>query len=69
MYLLGPVVKGAGFTALLMLMAAISALTTIFVSFLPGRVPRPAVAEGEDSLRARSVGGLGGPSRVPHVTN
>jgi MFS family permease len=40
-YLLGPVVKGAGFTALLLLMAGISALTTIFVSFLPGRVPRP----------------------------
>jgi predicted MFS family arabinose efflux permease len=41
-YLLGPVVKGAGFTALLFLMAAISALTTVFVAFLPGRVPRPA---------------------------
>jgi predicted MFS family arabinose efflux permease len=41
-YLLGPVVKGAGFTALLLLMAAISLLTTIFVAFLPGRVPRPA---------------------------
>ena len=42
-YLLGPVVKGSGFTTLLMLMAAISALTTIFVSFLPGRVPRPTM--------------------------
>ena len=41
-YLLGPVVKGAGFTVLLLMMAGISALTTIFVSFLPGRVPRPA---------------------------
>jgi MFS family permease len=41
-YLLGPVVKGAGFTTLLLLMAGISALTTIFVSFLPSREPRPA---------------------------
>ena len=41
-YLLGPVVKGAGFTTLLLLMAGIAMLTTIFVSFLPGRVPRPA---------------------------
>jgi MFS family permease len=41
-YLLGPVVKGAGFTTLLLLMAGISTLTTLFVSFLPGRVPRPA---------------------------
>ena len=40
-YLLGPVVKGAGFTTLLFLMTGISALTTVFVSFLPGRVPRP----------------------------
>jgi MFS family permease len=41
-YVLGPVVKGAGFTTLLLLMAGISALTALFVSFLPGRVPRPA---------------------------
>ena len=40
-YLLGPVVKGAGFTTLLLLMAGISTLTTIFVAFLPGVVPRP----------------------------
>src|SRR5919109_731944 len=31
-----------------------------------GRVPS-ALAEGADSFRARSVGGLGGPSRAPHV--
>jgi predicted MFS family arabinose efflux permease len=42
-YLLGPVVKDAGFTALLLLMAGISALTAIFVSFLPGRVPHPVM--------------------------
>jgi predicted MFS family arabinose efflux permease len=41
-YLLGPVVKGAGFTTLLLLMAGISALTTVFVLFLPSREPRPA---------------------------
>jgi MFS family permease len=41
-YLLGPVVKGAGFTTLLTMMAGISALTTLFVSFLPGRVEQPA---------------------------
>ena len=40
-YLLGPVVKGAGFTTLLLLMAGISTLTTVFVAFLPGVVPRP----------------------------
>ncbi|MBM4439542.1 MAG: MFS transporter [Candidatus Rokubacteria bacterium] len=39
-YLLGPVVKGAGFTTLLLMMAGISLLTTLFVSALPGRVPR-----------------------------
>ena len=43
-YLLGPVVKGAGFTTLLLLMTGISLLTTVFVAFLPGRVPHPAAA-------------------------
>ncbi len=42
-YLLGPVVKASGFTTLLLVMAGISVLTTIFVSFLPGRVPRLAM--------------------------
>jgi len=42
-YLLGPVVKGSGFTTLLLLMAGISLLTTTFVSFLPGCVPRPVM--------------------------
>jgi MFS family permease len=41
-FLLGPVVKGAGFTTLLLLMTGISVLTTTFIAFLPGRVPRPA---------------------------
>jgi hypothetical protein len=43
-YLLGPTVKAAGFTTLLLLMAGISSLTTLFVSMLPGRVPAPSAA-------------------------
>ena len=42
-YLLGPTVKAAGFTTLLVVMAAIAGVTTLFVSFLPGR-PREAAA-------------------------
>ena len=43
-YLLGPTVKAAGFTTLLLVMAGISSLTTIFVSLLPGRNPSSAPA-------------------------
>jgi MFS family permease len=43
-YLLGPTVKAAGFTTLLVVMAGISTLTTLFVSLLPGRVPSGAPA-------------------------
>ena len=39
-YVLGPVVKAAGFTTLLLLMAGISARRALFVSFLPGEEPR-----------------------------
>src|SRR5687767_6673000 len=42
-YLLGPTVKAAGFSTLLIVMAAISSFTTLFVALLPGRVPSPAV--------------------------
>jgi hypothetical protein len=38
-YLLGPVVKGSGFTTLLLVMAAISTLTALFLSLLPGGLP------------------------------
>jgi MFS family permease len=38
-YLLGPTVKAAGFSALLTVMALISASTTLFVAMLPGRIP------------------------------
>jgi MFS family permease len=37
-YLLGPTVKAAGFSTLLLVMAGISSFTTLFVAFLPGRV-------------------------------
>ena len=43
-YLLGPTVKAAGFSTLLTVMAAISACTTLFVAFLPGRLPVHAAA-------------------------
>jgi MFS family permease len=38
-YLLGPTVKAAGFSTLLLVMAGISAFTTLCVAFLPGRIP------------------------------
>jgi MFS family permease len=41
-YLLGPTVKAAGFATLLLVMATISACTTLFVSMLPGRIPAGA---------------------------
>jgi MFS family permease len=43
-YALGPVVKAAGFTTLLTLLAGISALSALFVAFLPGDLPAPASA-------------------------
>jgi MFS family permease len=41
-YVLGPVVKAAGFTVLLVLMAGISTLSALFVSMLPGESPARA---------------------------
>ena len=38
-YALGPTVKAAGFSTLLMVMAIISACTTLFVAFLPSMAP------------------------------
>jgi MFS family permease len=53
-YVLGPLVKAAGFTALLVLMALISALGALFVSFLPGETrAAPAAAPGGEAV-ARS---------------
>jgi predicted MFS family arabinose efflux permease len=42
-YLLGPTVKAAGFSTLLVVMAGISSFTTLFVAFLPGRVSSATV--------------------------
>jgi MFS family permease len=57
-YVLGPVVKAAGFTTLLVLMATISALSALFVSFLPGEVAAPAasLAPGEAGAEAPARG-------------
>jgi MFS family permease len=43
-YVLGPTVKAAGFGTLLIVMAAISAFTTLCVALLPGRIPATATA-------------------------
>src|SRR6266446_5099474 len=52
-YLLGPTVKAAGFTNLLLIMAGISASTTLFVSLLPGRIPTAAAASASAPAPAR----------------
>jgi MFS family permease len=53
-YVLGPLVKAAGFTTLLVLMATISALGTLFVSFLPGEVLVPSTAAPNTEAAVRS---------------
>ena len=53
-YVLGPLVKAAGFTTLLLLMATISGLGTLFVSFLPGEVPVPSTAAPSEEAAVRS---------------
>jgi MFS family permease len=40
-YLLGPTVKAAGFTTLLLILAGLAAFTTLCVSLLPGQAPTP----------------------------
>ena len=55
-YLLGPVVKASGFTTLLLVMAGISALTTVFVSLLPGMDPRHATAPASVPVGAAAGG-------------
>ena len=52
-YALGPVVKAAGFTVLLTLMAGISALSALFVSFLPGESRAGAEAPSPVQAPAR----------------
>ena len=43
-YLLGPAVKASGFTTLLLVMAAISTLSVLFLSLLPGGLPSAAAS-------------------------
>jgi len=52
-------VKAAGFTTLLVLMALISALGALFITFLPSEMrPSPAVAAGgEDAVRSPARAG------------
>jgi MFS family permease len=53
-YVLGPTVKAAGFSTLLLVMAAISAGTTIFVAMLPGAAPVPRSEEGPPRFAAEA---------------
>ena len=53
-YLLGPMVKAAGFTTLLLLMAGISSLTTLFVALLPGRVSTARDVAAPAALESRA---------------
>jgi MFS family permease len=52
-YTLGPVVKGAGFTTLLLVMAGLAAMTTCFVSMLPGAVRGVEVATSATATASR----------------
>ena len=56
-YLLGPLVKASGFTTLLVVMAAISLMTTLFVVMLPGVDPRRAAAAAPVPAAAPAAGG------------
>ena len=51
-WILGPFVKASGFTALLLTMAVIAALTALAVSFLPARDPQPTSAANPSPLAA-----------------
>jgi MFS family permease len=55
-WVLGPAVKAAGFTTLLTVMAAIAALTSVFVSLLPGT--RPAATPARAAV---------GPAPIPSL--
>ena len=56
-YLLGPTVKAAGFTTLLLIMAGLATLTAVFVALLPGRLATGAQAERAPAASAPSVAG------------
>ncbi|MEO7254016.1 MAG: MFS transporter [Casimicrobium sp.] len=51
-WVLGPFVKASGFTALLLTMAGIAALSALAVSFLPARDPNPAAASVANPVAA-----------------
>ena len=42
-YLLGPTVKAAGFTTLLMVLAVLASFTTLFALLLPTYAPKPTM--------------------------
>jgi hypothetical protein len=50
-------VKAAGFTALLVVMAGLATLTTVFVSLLPGRMTTASQAEVSPAGPAASLAG------------
>jgi MFS family permease len=56
-YLLGPTVKAAGFTTLLLVMAGLATLTTVFVSLLPGHMTTASHAETSAAGPAASLAG------------
>jgi hypothetical protein len=56
-YLLGPTVKAAGFTTLLLVMAGLATLTTVFVSLLPGAHDHRPHAEVSPAGPAASLAG------------
>ena len=66
-YLLGPTVKAAGFTTLLMVLAILAACTTLFASLLPTYAPKPTVVIGSNprtsNLRRAGSPELRGPLR------
>jgi hypothetical protein len=56
-YLLGPTVKAASFTTLLLVMAGLATLTTVFVSLLPGRMTTASHPEASPAAPAASMAG------------
>jgi hypothetical protein len=61
-YLLGPTVKAAGFSTLLLVMAAISACTALFVVLLPATAPRAQADQLRVSGTSRETAHRGAPA-------
>ena len=51
--------KAAGFTTLLLVMAGLATLTTVFVSLLPGRMTTASHPEASPTAPAASMAGVG----------